>query len=209
MRKIIFSTLILLFSFSGLYASERQVFFYDRIDDRKPRRNEVVVVTRVSLSPAPNMEFYERYNRIFNIRGNRVYSAPRIFFPARMTDRAVDYFAMGDEGALKAIKINVPRDGIIRVDFFRCFLINQESVSIALPLFLEFTVPEGASYIYIGSFTYEWTGYQFDIGNVRRTDEFDAAAKFVAEKYGADATLVRVPTREMTPPEGRRWRRSQ
>ena len=204
MKKTILFVLITIFSFSKLYA-QQMVYFISDEDNKPPKKNEVVVITRATLSPSPNMEFYSKYSgpgKIYPlINEKNIYKKPKIFLPTA----PVYSYALGDEGVLNGIKMDIPKDRVIKLDYFRCFLVNDSYMTnhvsptfvIPLPLYIEFTVPEGVNYIYIGSFTYNWTGFLFDIKNVKKADEYDDAVKFVAQKYGSSAKLERVPLREM------------
>lgn len=62
-----------------------------------------------------------------------------------------------------------------------------------LPLQAKIEVPSDVQYVYIGDFTCKCSKPFYDITDVKRTDNFDAAARAVKEVYGKDAELERVP----------------
>ncbi len=202
MKKNILIILILLFSLSGLYASD---YVVDKKYDKKPKKDEVLIVTKISFSPTPDNAFYTKYTKILaGYKTKEEVIKPRIYIPMRTSWGSTSYASLGDESELTSVKFDIPKDRVIRIEFLRSYLANIEYLNIFLPLNIEFTVPEGVNYVYLGSFIYDYEGYQFNIKNIRKVDDYDNAVKFVAEKYGSDVKLERVPIRELTPKEDKK-----
>ena len=177
--------------------------------DIKPNSSEVVIVASVTLSPTPNNAFFSKYNTVDSFYNKRIINSktyqgvitPTIYMILGKFDKK-DYvtaiYHLGDDSEINSIKTQIPQDRVIKIDQINAYLADMEIFGLTLPVSMEFSLPEKVNYVYIGSFIYEWEGDDFKIKNVQQIDDYDNAAKFVAEKYGADAKLERVSLRKIT-----------
>lgn len=176
---------------------------------KAPKQSEVVIVSRVELTPTPRDSFYLQYRAI---NENNYYSY--IWDVVKGQDKTTtmlavaefkrrDYylnkeFFLGIDRGIDSIKVDIPNDRVIKLTYMKVNLANLNIFSVILPLQVEFTVPEGVNYVYIGSFEYECKGFGLEITGVKSTDEYDKAAEFVRAKYGQNASLARVPLRQIS-----------
>ena len=175
----------------------------------KPNSSEVVIVASAALSPTPNSDFFAKYNTINSYYNKKIIDSkktqgitiPAIYMIVGKFDKkgyVTAIYHLGDDSEINSVKTRIPRDRVLKIDHMRAYLANMEIFGITLPVSMEFTVPKNVNYVYIGSFVYEWEGHDFKIKNIEQVDDYENAAKFIAEKYGADAKLERVSLREMT-----------
>ena len=85
------------------------------------------------------------------------------------------------------------RKRFIEIHSLRYYFAGAEAVFLTLPLQVKIEVPDDVRYVYIGDFTCKCSKPFYDITDVKRTDNFDAAAQAVKKVYGKDAELERVP----------------
>ncbi|MCL2480383.1 MAG: hypothetical protein FWF38_01585 [Spirochaetaceae bacterium] len=177
--------------------------------DTKPNSSEVVIVASATLSPTPNNAFFTKYNTINSAYNKRIINSktyngvitPTIYIILGKFDRkeyVTAIYHLGDDSEINCIKTQIPRDRVIKIDQINAYLADMEIFGLTLPVGMEFSLPEKVNYVYIGSFVYEWEGYDFKIKNIQQIDDYDNAAKFIAEKYGTDAKLERVSLRKIT-----------
>ena len=175
----------------------------------EPRGAEVVIVAGVTLSPAPDNAFFTKYRTtessydkgIIDPKKSRDIIIPTIYIVLGKFDKR-DYvtaiYHLGNDSEINSVKIQIPRDRVVKIDYMTAYLADMEIFGINLPVSMEFSLPKNVNYVYIGSFIYEWEPYGFKIKNREQIDDYNNAVKFVAEKYGADAKLERVQLREIT-----------
>ena len=174
----------------------------------KPGRSEVVIVASAILSPTPNNAFYTKYNSIDSFYEKKINSkeykdiiTPTIYMIVGKFDKK-DYvtaiYHLGNDSEINSVRTKIPKDRIVKIDCMKAYLADIEIFGITLPVSMEFSVPKSVNYVYIGSFVYEWEGHDFRIKNVQQIDDYNNAAKFVAEKYGADAKLERATLQKIT-----------
>ncbi len=94
--------------------------------------------------------------------------------------------------------VDIPKDGKIQLNGFDLVLFGNEKAWIYLPVYAEFSVPEGAKYLYLGSFEYTFADEYFTIKEVTRSDNFDEAVIQTKKKFGEKAELVRAVLREIS-----------
>ncbi len=179
----------------------------------KPSNSEVVIVASVALSPAPNNAFFAKYRTvkssynsgIINSKKSQDVIIPTIYMILGKFDKK-DYvtaiYHLGDDSEVNSIKMEIPRDRVIKIDHFKAYLADMEIFGINLPLSMEFSLPEKVNYVYIGSFIYDWEDYDFKIKSTNKIDDYENAVKFVTEKYGADIILEKVSLRELSKTAG-------
>jgi hypothetical protein len=184
----------------------------------KPRSSEVVLVARIIVSPSIDTEFYSHYvsfeapgveatadkslkgktpdssvylelgdaTKSMSFAGNKYVRANRVY--------------LGSLGNIGLLKTDLPKSRQIRLDVARVYIVDNGFLYFELPIYRSITVPEGANYVYLGTFTYTLKNEFFEISDISRSDEFDAAAAAVAKAYGPEAQLVRVNLLDLKDP---------
>jgi hypothetical protein len=176
--------------------------------DSKPSRTEVVIVTSAALAPTPDNAFFTQYSAIESFYKKRIINSkeyqetitPSIYIILGKFDKknyVTAIYQLGNDSEINSIKIQIPRGRVIKIDHMRAYLADIEIFGITLPVSMEFSLPEKTNYVYIGSFIYEWEGCGFKIKSIQQADDYEKAAKFIAEKYGPDAKLEKVTLREI------------
>lgn len=167
----------------------------------KPATNEVVIITRISVTPAIDDDFYLEYTKI---NGRTQASHPKM---KKGIDRSTitlnsshgGLFSAGfsypSENSFLAVTSTIPRSGTIKFHEAKLYpgspMLNH--FEIPLPLGIQVEIPENIKYVYIGSYTFELYGMHFNIEGVETSDEFEEAQAFVREHFGKDVVLVRAP----------------
>jgi len=73
------------------------------------------------------------------------------------------------------------------------FFGNAYCAQLTLPIQSELTIPEDVKFVYLGDFTIKCSMPFYDISEIKRIDNFDAAALAVKKAYGKSAELERIP----------------
>jgi hypothetical protein len=168
---------------------------------KKPSTNDVVIVTRISVTPPVNDEFYFQYAIL---KGRTMPQQPKV---PKGGERSVvtlnpthgGLFSYGfsylHEKAFLPVLSSIPRTRVVKFKYAKLLPGGPANglLEVKLPFDIEVTIPEGAKYIYIGSFTYHISGIHFAVVSVDKSDEFEQAQEFVRKTYGKDAVLMRVP----------------
>jgi hypothetical protein len=194
MKKILFTIIFVLMT-ANLFA--------DGDLYKKPGKNEVVVITSVTLSPTPDNAFFSKYRNLKSELNGVITKKEEIVLPGVVVTALQpedDEYLMknafiaydSEIGCFKAEITKKERNVIIRYIISYLGSINNFFPIVSLTK-KQFTIPDGVQYVYIGSFVCEWEGVKFDIKSIKQIDRYDEAVKFVAEKYGAAAKVVRVP----------------
>ena len=171
-------------------------------DTKRPAaagKNEVVIVFSLKLQPSPDTEFFAKYadmsfaalslkrygngNDVIMFKGKNARS-----FLQAWTEKDTD----SGEFAMLHISF-AARKRFIEIHSLRYYFAGAEAVFLTLPMQVKVEVPDDVRYVYIGDFTCKCSKPFYDITDVKRTDNFDAAAQAVKKVYGKDAELERVP----------------
>lgn len=165
----------------------------------KPKKTEVVVIARAIVDPQINDEFFAKYHDLESrsiVKDKKVKDSEKnttVSLACGYGYRRAWGLAEVKDGTFVALKVSVPKDRILRFPLFECYPANYAFLKFYLPVSAQIMVPEGVNYVYLGTFTYKVRGLNFEVIDMKLIDEFDAASAFVAEKYGKDAKLMRVP----------------
>ncbi|MCR5612862.1 hypothetical protein [Treponema sp.] len=73
----------------------------------------------------------------------------------------------------------------VRLETFAVALFKNSPCGIVLPIMANVIIPEGAKYVYIGTFEYE-LDYAFRVKNVKRYDEYNDACEWIKIATGND-----------------------
>lgn len=177
----------------------------------KPRANEVVLVARFVVSPSLNREFYANY-AAFKAPGieatvdkklkgktpdDSVYIQTRT--PGKADIEAVKTYsaALGEIGF---VKLTIPKNREIQIDGARVYIVDNGFLFFDLPLVRKIVVPEGANYVYLGTFTYSLKDEFFNIADISKSDDFDSALAATQKAYGDGAELVRANLLDLAEP---------
>jgi hypothetical protein len=171
----------------------------------KPRSNEVILVTRFVVTPSLDMDFFAHYAEFegpgaegtpdsflkdkSKIPGNTLYL--QVNEPGKEETKA-KRLSSGLFGEFNFTKVSIPKNREIEVDGARVYLTDNAFLFFGLPLVRKVVIPEGANYVYLGSFNYAMKDDFFNFGSITQLDEYDAAVKAVSDKFGKVAELVRV-----------------
>ena len=176
-----------------------ELFAADKKPPKAPRRNEVVVVFSLKIQPLPDTEFFANYSHMY-------FSKLDIGH----------YYSTTDKVAINASNVRMPLAGMpeedardidfamvtfpfaygkryINLHSLRYHFAGSEALFVNVPLQAKIEVPDDVRYVYLGDFTCKCSKPFYDITDIKRVDNFDAAAKAVKEVYGKDAELERVP----------------
>ncbi len=165
----------------------------------KPKKTEVVVIARAIVDPPVNDEFFAKYHDLESrsiIKDKKVKDSEKktsVSLACGYGYRRAWGLAEVNDGTYVALKVTIPKDRILKFPLFACYPANYAFLKFYLPVSAQIMVPEGVNYVYLGTFSYKVRGFNFDVVDMKLLDEFDAASAFVAEKYGKEAKLMRVP----------------
>lgn len=193
-QKIIISVLLLFSSCMAVFGESK----YRTIEDTR-----VVIVTRVSVTPPVNDAFFSQYrtkkapfvNR-FRATRKHVNSDKTYVYLDTSAKLGLQYdgVPLNDEIFIAKV-LDIPKNRIVNMPYFLCYAGNVDAFPFYLNLSVQIVIPEGAKFVYLGSFMYDLDPKTFSSGEFELVDEYDAACAFVAEEFGDDAKLVRVPLR--------------
>jgi hypothetical protein len=164
----------------------------------KPRSNEVVLVARIIVSPAIDREFYSHYVYANMVPIYKAFKGKlpddQVFLETNTpgkSDDAAEQNLVGDLGDVGFAKVAIPKKREIQIDGSKVQIVGNAYLSFYLPLNRKIIVPEGVNYVYLGTFTYSVKDEFFNVSDISRSDEFDAAAIAVEKAFGKDAQLTR------------------
>ena len=173
--------------------------------DKKPPKpsaiSEVVVVFALKIKPEPNTDFFSNYRYAFSF-SSRLETKDSSDMTDRITikasNRRMPLLGLIDEDAKKVefAMVKLPfayGQRYINIEALQYHFAGTEPLRISIPLNGKLEVPEGVKYVYIGDFECKCALPFYDITDVKKIDNFDAAAKAVKEIYGKDAELERLP----------------
>ena len=192
-------TIVSLIIAAAFVITGMELFAADKRPPKAPKKNEVVIVFSLKVQPLPDTEFFANYSHIY-------FSKLEIGH----------YYSTTDKIAISASNVRIPLAGMpeedardidfamitlpfaygkryINLHSLRYHFAGSEVIFVNLPLQAKIEVPSDVQYVYIGDFTCKCSKPFYDITDVKRTDNFDAAARAVKEVYGKDAELERVP----------------
>lgn len=168
----------------------------------KPRSSEVIIVFRVAVRPDVDRDFYSNYASFRSPwvsaalprgLGKDEFPADSLSFVwfedgASMGTRAY----LGPAEGLQMVKVGIPKNRTIDLASLRYFLYDNSYLYFDLPVMRKIVIPEGANYVYVGTFTYTIADEYFRISDITLSDEYDGAQAQVAKVYGESARLLRV-----------------
>lgn len=172
---------------------------YETVD-----KGQVVIVTRVSVDPPVNDSFFSQYHQkkapFQNYNTWRYVNKDHVTYAYLDVNSKVRSYEEGaplNSDVFLTKVMTLPKDRIVRMPYFRCFAGNHDVFSFPLDLSVQIVIPEGVTFVYMGSFSYDLDPISFASGEFTLMDEYDDACAFIAEMYGDDARLVRVPLAAM------------
>jgi len=180
----------------------------------KPRSSEVVIVFRVEVKPDVDRDFYSNYASFSSPwvsaalpRGLKKGELPAdslsfVWFEdgAYLGTRVY----LGPAAGLQMVKISIPKNRTIDLASLRYFLYDNSYLYFDLPVLRKIVVPEGANYVYVGTFTYTIADEYFRISDITLSDEYDGAHAQVAKVYGESARLLRVNLIKLDPDQDKK-----
>lgn len=168
----------------------------------KPRSSEVVIVFRVAITPDVDRDFYSNYA---SFRSPWVSAAlPRGLKKGELPADSMSFVwfedgasmgtrvYLGPAAGLQMVKVSIPKNRTLDLVSLRYFLYDNSYLYFDLPVLRKIVVPEGANYVYVGTFTYTLADEYFRIADITLSDEYDGAQAQVAKVYGESARLLRV-----------------
>lgn len=183
----------------AFFITGTDIFAADKKPPKPPTRNEVVVVFSMKVQPLPDTEFFTNYSQM------------------RFSKLDIDhYHDTTDKIAVTASNVRMSLLGLVEedardIDFamitfpfaygkryinlqnLRYHFAGSEVLFVNIPLRAKIEVPADVRYVYIGDFICKCSKPFYDITDINKIDNFDAAAKAVKEVYGKNADLERVP----------------
>lgn len=177
------------------------VFAADKKPPKPPAKSEVVVVFALKIKPEPNTDFFSNYRYAFSFSSKLQTKDSRDMtdrITIKASNRRVPLLGLIDEDAKKVefAMVKLPfayGQRYINIEALQYHFAGTEPLRISIPLNGKLEVPEGVKYVYIGDFVCKCALPFYDITDVKKIDNFDAAAKAVKEMYGKDAELERIP----------------
>ena len=183
----------------AVFITGMDLFAADKARPKAAGKNEVVVVFSLKIQPSPDTDFFENYTDMSFAAlsldrygdGNDV-----LMFKGSNAKSSLQAWSEKDTdtGDFAMLHISFARGKrYIDIQSLQYYFAGSKALFITLPLRARIEVPDDVRYVYIGDFTCKCSKPFYDITDVKRTDNFDAAAKMVKEVYGKDAELERVP----------------
>lgn len=175
------------------------VFAADKKPPKPPAKSEVVIVFALKIKPEPNTDFFSNYVYAVDSRLETKDSRnAKDKITIKASNRRTPILGLIDEDAKKIefAMIKLPfayGQRYINVESLQYHFAGAEALRITIPLNGRLEVPEGVKYVYIGDFVCKCALPFYDITDIKKIDNFDAAAKALKAVYGKDAELERLP----------------
>ena len=176
-----------------------ELFAADKKPPKAPRRNEVVVVFSLKIQPLPDTEFFANYSHMYfsklNI-GHYYSTTDKVAINASNVRMSLVGMPEEDARDIGFAMVTFPfayGKRYVNLHNLRYYFAGSEALFVNVPIQVKIEVPDDVRYVYIGDFTCKCSKPFYDITDIRRSDNFDAATKAVKEVYGKDAELERVP----------------
>lgn len=176
-----------------------ELFAVDKKPPKAPRRNEVVVVFSLKIQPLPDTEFFANYSHMYfsklNI-GHYYSTTDKVAINASNVRMSLVGMPEEDARDIGFAMVTFPfayGKRYVNLHNLRYYFAGSEALFVNVPMQVKIEVPDDVRYVYIGDFTCKCSKPFYDITDIKRVDNFDAAAKAVKEVYGKDAELERVP----------------
>lgn len=188
-NKIIFSLCVAFFLSNICYAGKIP----------KPKKNEVVVIAKVSVKTLASMDFFEK---AFGLSEETLENKSSYFFPFYTNKSFVkgevlsefEEIAESEDGEYCAFVYPVSEKGYLYfLNPIRYLFYKVYDMDIMLPTYFKVAVPQNSKYIYIGDFTYTVDNLNdFKVTDVKVSDSYKEAETFLLNKKVKDPTLFRV-----------------
>jgi hypothetical protein len=175
------------------------IFAADKNRPAAPGKDEIVMVFSLKLQPSPDTEFFAKYTDMsFAALSLKRYGTGKDVIVLKFNNAkySMQAWTEKDADAVGFAMLQVgfaARKRYLELSRLQYHFAGSEALFVTLPLRVKIEVPDDVRYVYIGDFTCKCSKPFYDITDVKRTDNFDAAAKAVKEVYGKDAELERVP----------------
>ena len=175
------------------------IFAADKNRPAAPGRDEIVMVFSLKLQPSPDTEFFAKYTDMsFAALSLKRYGTGEDVIVLKFNNAkySMQAWTEKDADAVGFAMLQVgfaARKRYLELRSLQYHFAGSEALFVTLPLRVKIEVPDDVRYVYIGDFTCKCSKPFYDITDVKRTDNFDAAARAVKEVYGKDAELERVP----------------
>jgi len=175
------------------------IFAADKNRPAAPGKDEIVMVFSLKLQPSPDTEFFAKYTDMsFAALSLKRYGTGEDVIVLKFNNAkySMQAWTEKDADAVGFAMLQVgfaARKRYLELSSLQYHFAGSEALFVTLPLRVKIEVPDDVRYVYIGDFTCKCSRPFYDITDVKRTDNFDAAAKAVKEVYGKDAELERVP----------------
>lgn len=184
---------------AAFFITGTNLFAADKERPKAPGKNEVVIVFSLNIQPAPDTEFFAHYTDMsFGALSLAKYGTGKdvIMLKFNNAKYAMQGWTEKDADAVGFAMLQVgfaARKRYLELRSLQYHFAGSEALFVTLPLRVKIEVPDDVRYVYIGDFTCKCSKPFYDVTDVKRVDNFDAAAKAVREVYGKDAELERVP----------------
>lgn len=175
------------------------IFAADKNRPAAPGKDEIVMVFSLKLQPSPDTEFFAKYTDMsFAALSLKRYGTGKDVIVLKFNNAKYSMQAWTEKDAdavgFAMLQIGfAARKRYLELRSLQYHFAGSEALFVTLPLRVKIEVPDDVRYVYIGDFTCKCSKPFYDITDVKRTDNFDAAARAVKEVYGKDAELERVP----------------
>lgn len=175
------------------------IFAADKVRYEAPGRDEVIIVLSLKIQPSPDTEFFTNYTDMsFAALSLKQYGEGNdvIMLKGKNARGSLQTWTEkdADTGDFTMLHTGFPaRKRYIDIHFLQYYFAGSKALFLTLPLGAKVEVPADVKYVYIGDFICKCSKPFYDITDVKRVDNFDAAAKVVKKIYGKDAELERVP----------------
>ncbi len=158
----------------------------------EPKKNEVILVGRISFNTDMNRKWLleavdvpedaRKYADIYEMPFASAYSkvieeGDKAWLKANDTDKDILNFeqqAWAVNGNYFFVKYSLGKERTVYLNYATLFIGASYKLPVLLPLNLKVTVPEGEKFLYLGDFTYNATGFAFEVTG-RVDEDFDAA----------------------------------
>ena len=173
------------------------VFAAGETPPKAPSKNEVVVVFSLKVQPQPDTEFFAHYAKMsFSTIALEQYGSGSdvIMVNASNARQSLQRWVETDADGYAMLYFSFASGKrYIDLEKMQYYFAGSKALFITIPLQAKIEVPADVRYVYIGDFVCKCSKPFYDITDVKRLDNFDAAAKAVKDLYGKDAELERVP----------------
>lgn len=170
------------------------VFAQAQTPPTKLKKNEVVLIVKIKLQPGIDEEFFRSYLKLIHTKERPTTAYLNVLGSTGLFAKTTQ--EIGPLNSFGYPTYDIPKNNTFSFNGFYIDIFNSFYLRMALPIGLQFTVPEDTPYVYLGTFTYKYSDDYFTGESFEIEDEFDEVLEELRKAIGPDVKLARAVLRE-------------